>query len=139
MAKILVVEDEKSVLEMLRYALESQGYMVITAETGAMAMGWIKDTRLDLAIIDLGLPDMNGMQLCSSIKDNPRTRSTPIMILTGDSTNEAKIKGGLEANSDLFLNKPIDVADLRKAVALMLENAGKRKLLLRNSFKNRLD
>jgi two-component system alkaline phosphatase synthesis response regulator PhoP len=138
MAKILVVDDEKSVLEMLRYALEAQGYMVITAETGAMALSWLKETRLDLAIIDLGLPDMNGLEICTSIKENPKTRSLPIMILTGNSTNEAKIKGSLEASSDLFLNKPIEIADLKKAVAVMLENAGKKKLLLRNTFKHRL-
>ncbi len=136
MPKILIVEDEKSVLEMLKTCLERQGYMVIPAETGAIALKWIKEVKLDLAIIDLGLPDINGMEVCKALKGNPQTKSTPIMILTGNLTNEAKIAGNLEANADLFLNKPIELTDLRTAVGTMLENGEKKKLLLRSVYKN---
>ena len=139
MHKILVVDDEKSILELLRFCLESQGYMVITADTGKMAMNWLKEVRLDLAIIDLGLPDMNGLEICTAIKEDPKTRAIPIVILTGNTTNEAKIKGNLDGNADLFLNKPIEVEDLKNAVASILDKAEKKKLLLRNSFKSRLD
>lgn len=139
MSKILIVDDEKAVLEMLRCSLEAEGYMVITAETGAMALGWIKEVHIDLAIVDLGLPDMNGMEVCKAIKDNPKTSSIPVMILTGNATNEAKITGNLEANTDLYLNKPIEITDLKRAVKVMLDNAAKKKLRLRNSFKTRPD
>ncbi|OIN99109.1 MAG: hypothetical protein COX65_02750 [Elusimicrobia bacterium CG_4_10_14_0_2_um_filter_56_8] len=135
MARILVVDDEKSILEMLRYTLEAQGYLVITAETGAKALSWIKEVKLDLAIIDLGLPDMNGLEICREIKENSRTRAIPIIILTGNATNEAKIKGNLEVSADLFLNKPIENADLNKAVATILEQAEKKHMLLRNKFR----
>jgi len=139
MYKILVVDDEKAILEMLRLCLESQGYMVLTADTGKMAMNWIKEVRLDLAIVDLGLPDMNGLQICMAIKEDPKTRATPIVILTGNTSNEAKIKGNIDGNADLFLNKPIEISDLKTAVATILEKSEKKKLLLRNSFKSRLD
>ena len=139
MAKILVVDDEKSILEMLKYCLEHEGHMVLTAETGKMALNWIKEVRLDLAIVDLGLPDINGLQICESMKDDPRTRAVPIIILTGNTSNDARIKGNLCANAELFLNKPIEIDDLRKAVSTILEKADKKKLLLRNSFKSRLD
>ena len=135
MARILVVDDEKSILEMLRYTLEAQGYLVITAETGAKALSWIKEVKLDLAIIDLGLPDMNGLEICREIKENSRTRAIQIIILTGNATNEAKIKGNLEVSADLFLNKPIENADLNKAVATILEQAEKKHMLLRNKFR----
>lgn len=139
MHKILVVDDEKSILEMLKYCLEHEGHMVITAETGQMAMNWIKEVKLDLAIVDLGLPDVSGIQVCEFLKEDPKTRSTPVIILTGNTSNEARIKSNLCANAELFLNKPIEIDDLRKAVSTILEKAEKRKLLLRNSFKTRLD
>ena len=136
MPKILIVEDEKSVLEMLKTCLERQGYMVLTAETGASALNWIREVKLDLAIVDLGLPDMNGLEVCSAIKGNSRARSTPIMILTGNLANEARIKGTLEANVELYLNKPIELSDLKRAVGELLEKAEKKRLLLRRAYSN---
>ena len=136
MAKILIVEDERSVSEMLKACLERQGYMVITAENGTSALSWIKEVKLDLAIVDLGLPDINGMEVCLAIRENPRTRRMPIMILTGNVSNEARIKGNLEADADLFLNKPIELKDLKKAVENLLGKAEKNKLLLRGVHKN---
>ena len=135
MHKILIVEDETSFLNILRKAMEDQGYMVITAEKGETAVNWVKEVPLDLAIIDLGLPDLNGMEVCKAIKDNPRTRSTPVIILTGNASNAARIESNLDARAELYLNKPIQIADLRRAVAQMLERADKAKLLLRASFR----
>ncbi|OGR97592.1 MAG: hypothetical protein A2016_03875 [Elusimicrobia bacterium GWF2_62_30] len=139
MNKILVVEDDPSIMEMLKYCLESQGYMIISAENGKTALNWVKEGNIDLAIIDLGLPDMNGMEVCRTIKDNPRTRATPVIILTGNSSNEARIESRLVANANLFLNKPIDAGDLRKAVSKMFEKSEREKRLLRTSIKFRLD
>ena len=138
MRKILLVEDDKSLLVLLRHCLETEGYMVVAAETGGAAMNWLKESRFDLALLDLTLPDMNGAEICASIKESPRTRSTPVIILTGNTSNEARIRTGLEANADIFLNKPIDPADLRKAVKTIIEAAERKKLLLRRSIKDRL-
>jgi len=139
MNKILVVEDEESITELLRLCLEAEGYLVLATDKGRTALEWIKETRLDLAIIDLGLPDIHGMEICRAIKENPKTRALPIIILTGNTSNIAKIEGNLNANADLFLNKPISTEDLKKSVALILEKSSKKKLLLRNSIKTRLD
>ena len=139
MYKILVVEDDPSILEMLKYCLESQGYMIIPAENGRTGLNWVKEGQMDLALIDLGLPDMDGLEVCKAIKENPRTRSTPVIILTGNNSNEARIESRLSANANLFLNKPIDAGDLRKAVAKMFEKSEKEKRLLRTSIKFRLD
>lgn len=139
MNKILVVEDEKNIRELLKIWLEAEGHLVITAQDGAAALNWLKEVRLDLAIIDLGLPDISGMEICKNIKGNPLTRSVPIIILTGNTTNVAKIEGNLEANADLFLNKPLSPEDLKKAVASIFEKSEKKKLLLRNSLRPRLN
>ncbi len=138
MAKILIVEDEPSVQELLKLCLEGDGYMTVTADNGKTAGNWVKEVRFDLAILDLNLPDMNGMQICMSIKEDPKTRATPVIILTGNNSNEARIKSNFEAKADLFLNKPINTDDLKGAVKMMLETAEKRKLLLRNSIRTRL-
>ena len=139
MNKILVVEDEESIADMLRHCLEAEGHLVILAENGKTALNWIKEVRVDLAIIDLGLPDMHGLEVCRTIKEDPKTRSVPIIILTGNSSNVAKIEANLDANAALFLNKPISIDDLNKAVAMVFEKSGKKKLLLRNSLKTRFD
>ena len=89
--------------------------------------------------MDLGLPDISGFEVCRHIKDNPKTRSIPVIILTGNTSNNAKIEGNMEANADLFLNKPIGIDDLKKAVNMMFEKVAKKKLLLRNSLKTRFD
>lgn len=131
MSKILVVEDDKLLLEFLRHCLETEGYLAVLADTGEKAMNWVKETRFDLAILDLTLPDMNGMQICAAIKEDPRTSATQVIILTGNSSNEARIKSSLGVNADLFLTKPIAPADLRKAVKKTLQDAQRKRLLLR--------
>lgn len=138
MNKILVVEDEGSISELLKLCLESEGHLVVATGSGKTAIEWIKEIVVDLAIVDLGLPDISGFEVCRAIKNNPRTRSIPIIILTSNTSNAAKIEGNLEANADLFLNKPFDIGDLKKAIALVFEKAMKKKLLLRNSLKSRL-
>lgn len=138
MRKILLVEDEESVLEMLKRFLEHEGYLVVTAEKGRTALDWIKEIRIDLAIVDLGLPDMHGMEVCRAIKEDPKTSSTPVIILTGNTSNEARIMGNLDASVELFLNKPISIDDLKKAILMIFEKSEKKKLLLRNSIKEKL-
>lgn len=138
MSKILVVEDDGLLLQFVKHCLETEGYLTVLAEDGKKALGWLKETRFDLAILDLQLPDMNGLQICETIKDDPRTRAMPVIILTGNSANDVRIKSSLVANADLFLNKPIDPDDLRSAVKKVLQAAEKKRLLLRNSVKQRL-
>jgi DNA-binding response OmpR family regulator len=138
MKKILLIEDEESVQEMLKQFLEHSGHLVIAASTGKAGLEWAKESRLDLAIVDLGLPDMPGMEVCRLLKEDPKTSGFPIIILTGNSSNEAKITANLEAKAELFLNKPISVEDLKNAVNMIFESSEKKKLLLRNSIRNRL-
>ncbi|OIN99112.1 MAG: hypothetical protein AUJ51_13685 [Elusimicrobia bacterium CG1_02_56_21] len=139
MHKILVVEDEESITELLKFCLEDAGYLVVTTDRGKTALEWLKEIKVDMAILDLGLPDISGIEVCCAIKENPKTRAMPVIILTGNSSNEAKMQSNLKANADLFLNKPISTDDLKKAVASMFEKSEKKKLILRNSLRTRLD
>lgn len=138
MKKILIVEDEASVLQMLRCFAETEGYLPVAAENGQTALNWLKEVRVDLAIVDLGLPDMNGLEICRKIKEDPKTASIPVIVLTGNNSNNARIEANLDASAELFLNKPIGVKDLKKAVEMVLEKSEKKKLLLRNAIKEKL-
>lgn len=139
MAKILIVEDDRSLLELLRHILESDGHMPVLADNGKAGLQWLKEVRVDLALLDLMLPDMNGMEICAAIKENPRTRGIPVIILTGNDSNNARIKAGTEVSADLFLNKPIEPNDLKSAVRKMLDSSAKRKLLLRKTVRRTLE
>jgi len=139
MYRILVVDDERSIQDLLKRCLEDEGYLVITTDKGQTALNWIKEVRLDLAIVDLGLPDMSGMDVCKAMKEDPKARITPIVILTGNGTNEARIESTEDADAELFLNKPISTEDLRKAVKMIFEKSEKKRILLRTSLKSRLE
>jgi CheY-like chemotaxis protein len=130
MHKILVVDDDKPLLGLLRHCMETEGYSTITAENGATALNWVKETRFDLAILDLCLPDSSGLEICEAIKKDPKTRATKVIILTGNTGNDNRIKSNLHAGADLFLTKPIEPNDLRQAARKMLEAARQNKLLL---------
>lgn len=138
MKKIMVVEDEESVREMLKRFLEHSGHLVIGAEMGKTALEWARETRLDLAIVDLGLPDINGLEVCRALKEDPKTSGVPVIILTGNSSNDARIKANFEGSAELFLNKPISVDDLQKAVDMCFEKSEKKRMLLRNTIKTKL-
>lgn len=138
MKKILIVEDEASVLQMLRRFMETEGHLPVAAENGHTALNWLKEVRVDLAIVDLGLPDMNGLEICRKIKEDPKTASIPVIILTGNNSNDARIEANLDASVELFLNKPISAEDLKKAVQLVFEKSEKKKLMLRNAIKEKL-
>jgi DNA-binding response OmpR family regulator len=131
MDKILLVEDDSTVLLFLKHCLDTEGCMTVTAENAKTAMSWIKETRFDLAVLDLSLPDGNGMEICAAIKENPKTHATPVIILTGNSSNDVRIQSKLDAQADLFLNKPIEPGDLRKAVKKLLGVSQAKRLLLR--------
>jgi len=130
MHKILVVDDDRPLLGLLRHCMETEGYSTITAENGATALNWVKETRFDLAILDLCLPDSSGLQICEAIKKDPKTRATKVIILTGNTSNDNRIKSNLHSGADLFLTKPIEPNDLRQAARKMLEDARQNKLLL---------
>ena len=130
MHKILVVDDDRPLLGLLRHCMETEGYSTITAENGATALNWVKENRFDLAILDLCLPDSSGLQICEAIKKDPKTRATKVIILTGNTCNDNRIKSNLRSDADLFLTKPIEPNDLRQAARKLLEAARQNKLLL---------
>ncbi len=111
MNKILVVEDEPDILEMVRYNLDQAGLDVETAEDAERALQSIQETLPDLIILDLMLPGINGLDMCRQIKQDARTRHIPILMLTARKEEIDRIVG-LELGADDYVVKPFSPREL---------------------------
>jgi DNA-binding response OmpR family regulator len=117
MEKILVVEDEPAVAMGLTYALAAAGYNVQLAETGEEALERVVADRPDLIILDLRLPDIDGVEVCRTLRTG-RFRE-PILMLTARDTTHDKVVG-LEAGADDYLTKPYELEELLARVRALL-------------------
>lgn len=117
--RILLVEDERTVAALVREALGDAGAELTHAST--VAEGWrlFEELRPALAILDVGLPDGTGFELCRRIRAHPALAATPVVMLTGRSDYEDKASG-FSAGADHYLIKPIQIAELRLWVGSLL-------------------
>jgi len=102
---ILVVEDEEPICELLRYNLTKAGYRVNVAVTGAIARASIAAEKPDLVLLDLMLPDGDGLEICRWMRRSPDLQTTPVVILTAKG-EEADVVAGLELGADDYIVKP---------------------------------
>jgi putative two-component system response regulator len=117
--KILVVDDYESNLRGLAQLLESARYTVFTAASGADALELVSRERPDLVLLDVLMPGMSGLDVCTALKSNPATCLTPVVLVSGAQEREAVI-AGLAAGADDYLNKPIDSEELHARVRSLL-------------------
>jgi two-component system phosphate regulon response regulator PhoB len=109
--RILIVEDERSIRQLVRFALERAGFRVVEAEDAATAEVAIADQGVDLVLLDWMLPDQNGIDLARRLKADELTWSIPIIMLTARSEEEDKIKG-LNIGADDYVTKPFSPREL---------------------------
>lgn len=105
---ILVVDDERLIVKGIKGSLEVQGYKVYTAYTGNEALNIINNEKIDFIILDLMLPDIDGMMLCKKIREK---YDTPILMLTAKDGDYDKILG-FELGADDYMTKPFNVLEL---------------------------
>jgi two-component system phosphate regulon response regulator PhoB len=103
--KVLVVDDEEDILELVRYHLDREGYDVICAETGEKALQKAKGGAIDLVVLDLMLPGMDGLEVAKRLKKDGQTGHIPIVMLTAKG-EEADVVAGLELGADDYITKP---------------------------------
>lgn len=115
-AKILVVEDEQSLVETLEYSLKRQGYSVTTAMDGARAIELARSQQPDLIVLDVMLPRLDGFEVCRILR---REMNMPILMLTARSDEVDKIVG-LEVGADDYLTKPFSMRELIARVKALL-------------------
>lgn len=109
--KILVVDDEFHIQELIKYNLELSGFIVETADSGEMAIRKIKDELPDLIILDLMLPGIDGLEVCKRLKSDKTTKAIPIIMLTAKTEEFDKVLG-LELGADDYMTKPFSVREL---------------------------
>jgi DNA-binding response OmpR family regulator len=117
--KILVVDDEVDLVNLLRYNLEKEGYQVETAFDGTTALAKITETLPDLIILDLMLPDRSGYDICRFIKRQPLTEAIPVIMLTARSAEFDRIQG-FESGAEDYVVKPFSPKELVLRVKAML-------------------
>jgi two-component system alkaline phosphatase synthesis response regulator PhoP len=109
--KILVVDDEEHIQELIKFNLEKNGFKVITADNGRDAFQLAKDQQPDLVFLDLMLPGMDGLEVCKEIRKEPSISSMPIIMITAKGEELDKILG-LELGADDYITKPFSVREL---------------------------
>jgi DNA-binding response OmpR family regulator len=118
-SKILVVEDDANLLETLKYNLVKDGYDVVTAADGAMAVELTRNEKPDLIILDLMLPQLSGFEVCRILR---KEMTVPILMLTARTDEVDKIVG-LEIGADDYMTKPFSMRELLARVHAMLRRA----------------
>jgi two-component system phosphate regulon response regulator PhoB len=109
--RVLIVEDEKDVREMLRLNLKMGGFDVLEAQNGAEGLAIAKAELPSVVILDLMMPEMSGMEVCRALRRNPATSRIPILMLTAKSTEGDKV-AGLEVGADDYVTKPFSPREL---------------------------
>ena len=122
-APLLIIEDEPAMAVALTRALEARGYDVVTEHTGAGAVAALVARPPELVVLDLGLPDMDGIELCRQI----RTWSTvPIIVVTADGAEERKV-AALDLGADDYVTKPFSMRELEARVRVALRHRASRE------------
>ncbi len=118
--KILCVDDEPGILKFLEAVLAPKGYEVIKAENGEEALEKLKEKGIDLVISDVKMPKVDGFQVCRRIKEDPASRNIPVILITGFTAKEDRVKG-IEAGAEDFISKPVDPAEVLARIKMLLK------------------
>lgn len=116
---MLVVDDEEDILELVRFNLSREGFNILSAATGEEAWQILKTQQIDLLVLDLMLPGINGLELARRIKNETATRKVPIVMLSAKG-EEADIVTGLELGADDYVTKPFSPRILTARVRAVL-------------------
>lgn len=103
--KLIVVEDEQDILELLRFNLSREGYLIACAASGEEALDLVRSEAPDLVLLDLMLPGIDGLEVARHLKRGPETRHIPIIMLTAKAQEEEIVRG-LEMGADDYIPSP---------------------------------
>ena len=117
--RVLIVEDEPPLVELLSYNLEKAGFQIHIARDGEEALLAVEERKPDLILLDWMLPYVSGIEICRRIRRNPETRNVPIIILTARGEEDDRIRG-LEAGADDYVVKPFSPSELVARVRAVL-------------------
>ena len=116
--KILIVEDEKDILQLVKLYLDKEGFRTATAATGAEGLKCVKQDKPDLIVLDLMLPEVDGLEVCKRLRAAPETAMVPIIMLTAKAEESDQVIG-LELGADDYVTKPFSPKALVARVKAM--------------------
>ena len=126
-AKIIVVEDEAPLAELLKYNLQSEGYDVVQAADGEEAELLLSEQSFDLAILDWMIPKISGIELCRRLRNRSETQSLPIILLTARGEETDRVRG-LTTGADDYVTKPFSVQELMARIKALLRRASPERM-----------
>ena len=121
--RILVVEDEESLLKLESILLTSKGYDVTGVADGKAALREITDNKPDLVVLDIMLPEMDGYEVCRRIRENPETSRLPVVMLTAKK-NSQDFALGVQVGADAYITKPFKSAKVIEVIEGLLSGKG---------------
>ena len=124
--KILIIEDERDIQDLVRHYLEKDGFRTRTASDGAAGLTAARQEHPDLIVLDLMLPGLDGLELCKKLRADPATALTPVIMLTAKAEESDKIVG-LELGADDYLTKPFSPKELVARIKALLRRAERRE------------
>jgi len=121
MRKILLIEDDTDLFALLKYNLEKEGFLLAGSQTGKGALDLCRQVRPDLILLDIMLPDYDGLEICKAVRKDPDLLSTPIIFLTARASETDRIVG-LELGANDYVVKPFFVRELIARIKLQFRN-----------------
>ena len=125
MHKVLVVDDEEPILELLRYNLEKSGYEVKTALDGSKAVDIAKKFIPDLVLLDIMMPKMDGVETCRLLRDIPELQKTLVVFLTARAEEYSEV-AAFDVGADDYINKPIKPRALMSRISALFRRDSKK-------------
>lgn len=122
MPRVLVVDDEPAMLDLVTRALKQEGYQVVPASSGAEAIELARQHALDLVVLDIMMPGLDGIQVCKRLQEDPRLLTVPVLFLTAKGLIEDKL-AAFDAGGDDYLTKPFDVRELLARVQVLIRRS----------------
>ena len=122
MTAVLIADDDADIRDLVAFKLEQAGYEVITAEDGPAALSAAHDKVPDIAVLDVSMPGMSGLDVCRMLRADPSTADMMIIMLTARA-QETDVEGGFSAGADDYLVKPFSPRELTSRVQALLGRA----------------
>ncbi|MBX9689038.1 MAG: response regulator transcription factor [Candidatus Obscuribacterales bacterium] len=123
MARILVIDDDQAIAELIKVNLDLLGHQVSTANDGMKGLALAQQNRPDLIVLDVMMPDLDGFTVCQRLRQNTGTAGIPVLMLTALGMTKDKVKG-FDSGADDYLTKPFEIPELQVRVRALLRRAG---------------
>ena len=124
--RIAVVEDNQTNIDLIRYQLDAEGFDIFIEKTGKKGMKMIKEKEPDLVLLDIGLPDIDGFELCKALRSDVKTKNYPIIMLTARTEDNDRIEG-LKLGADDYITKPYNAEELILRIKNLLKRTERYK------------